>query len=49
MKKLLILFLLALQSLVAKPILAVSIPMQEEFIQKIAGMDMKLSLLWKKG
>ena len=49
MKKLLILFLLALQSLVAKPILAVSIPMQEEFIQKIAGMEYEIITLVEKG
>ena len=49
MKKLLILFLLALQSLVAKPILAVSIPMQEEFIQKIAGMEYEIISLVEKG
>lgn len=49
MKKLLILFLLTLQSLVAKPILAVSIPMQEEFIQKIAGMEYEIISLVEKG
>ncbi|OCR06545.1 ABC transporter [Helicobacter pullorum] len=49
MKKLLILFLLALQSLVAKPILAVSIPMQEEFIQKIAGVEYEIISLVEKG
>ncbi|HJF83883.1 metal ABC transporter solute-binding protein, Zn/Mn family [Helicobacter pullorum] len=49
MKKLLILFLLTLQSLVSKPILAVSIPMQEEFIQKIAGMEYEIISLVEKG
>ena len=49
MKKVLVFLCFIASSLMAKPIIAVSIPMQAEFIEKIAGEEYDISVLVEKG
>ncbi len=49
MRKILLFLCFMVGSLAAKPIIAVSIPMQAEFVEKIAGEDYDITTLVEKG
>lgn len=49
MRKILLILCIVIQGLAAKPIIAVSIPMQAEFVEKIAGGEYEITTLVEKG